>query len=187
MAGGGSVHTDQSPQLLVIGLGYAGLPLAGEASRSGLTVTGYDTSEAVVDGLNSGKSHIPDVSQDDIKTLLTSGFTATADERAIGQPGTVVICVPTPLTDDKGPDLSSVISAVTVAGSLLRPGMLIVLESTTYPGTTDEIVRPLLEQTSGLRAGLDFSLAFSPERIDPGNRDFGIRNTPKVVGGVTSS
>src|SRR5215467_13166044 len=105
----------------------------------------------------------------------------------IGPPGTVVICVPTPLANDKGPDLSSVISAAILTSRLLRSGMLVVLESTTYPGTTDEIVRPLLEERSGLRAGLDFSLAFSPERIDPGNCDFGIRNTPKVVGGVTSS
>jgi UDP-N-acetyl-D-glucosamine dehydrogenase len=177
----------QSSELLVIGLGYAGLPLAVEAGRSGLVVTGFDISQAVVDGLNSGRSHVPDVPEDDIQALLTKGFRATAEEGAIGQPATVVICVPTPLADDKGPDLSAVISAVTVAGSLLRPGMLVVLESTTYPGTTDEIVRPLLEQRSGLRAGRDFSLAFSPERIDPGNRDFGFRNTPKVVGGVTPS
>jgi nucleotide sugar dehydrogenase len=177
----------QSSELLVIGLGYAGLPLAVEAGRSGLVVTGFDISQTVVDGLNSGRSHVPDVPEDDIQALLTKGFRATAEEGAIGQPATVVICVPTPLADDRGPDLSAVISAVTVAGSLLRPGMLVVLESTTYPGTTDEIVRPLLEQRSGLRAGRDFSLAFSPERIDPGNRDFGFRNTPKVVGGVTPS
>ena len=176
-------------ELLVIGLGYAGLPLAVEAGRSGLAVTGFDTSRTVVDGLNSGRSHVPDVPVDDIQTLLASGFRATAEDEdgAIGRPGTVVICVPTPLADDKGPDLSAVVSAVAVSGGLLRPGMLVVLESTTYPGTTDEIVRPLLEERSGLRAGRDFSLAFSPERIDPGNRDFGFRNTPKVVGGVTPS
>ena len=170
-----------------MGLGYVGLPFAVEASRSGLTVTGFDTSQAVVDGLNSGRSHIPDVADDDIRVLLQGGFRATVDETTIGPPGTIVICVPTPLADDKGPDLSAVISAVTVAGGLLRPGVLVVLESTTYPGTTDEIVRPLLEERSGLRAGTDFSLAFSPERVDPGNPDFGIRNTPKVVGGITSS
>jgi UDP-N-acetyl-D-glucosamine dehydrogenase len=176
-----------SPEVLVIGLGYVGLPLAAEASRAGLTVTGFDTDDAVVDGLNSARSHIPDLADDEIKAMLKDGFRATADEAMIGGPGTVVICVPTPLADDKGPDLSSVISAATLTSRLLRPGMLVVLESTTYPGTTDEIVRPLLEGRSGLRAGRDFALAFSPERIDPGNPDFGIRNTPKVVGGTTPS
>ena len=171
----------------MIGLGYVGLPLAVEASRAGLTVTGFDTNRAVIDELNSGRSHIPDVADDEIKAILEDGFQATGDEAMIGPPGTVVICVPTPLADDKGPDLSSVISASTLTSRLLRPGMLVVLESTTYPGTTDEIVRPLLEGRSGLRAGRDFALAYSPERIDPGNPDFGIRNTPKVVGGITPS
>ena len=171
----------------MIGLGYVGLPLAVEASRAGLTVIGFDISRAVIHGLNSGRSHIPDVADDEIKAILEDGFGATDDEAMIGPPGTVVICVPTPLADDKSPDLSSVISAATLTSRLLRHGMLVVLESTTYPGTTDEIVRPLLEGRSGLRAGRDFALAFSPERIDPGNPDFGIRNTPKVVGGITSS
>ena len=119
--------------------------------------------------------------------MLKNGFKATADEATIGAPGTVIICVPTPLADDKGPDLSSVVAATTLTSRLLRSGMLVVLESTTYPGTTDEIVRPLLEGRSGLRVGRDFALAFSPERIDPRNPDFGIRNTPKVVGGTTPS
>jgi UDP-N-acetyl-D-glucosamine dehydrogenase len=179
--------TSRSPEVLVIGLGYVGLPLAVEASRAGLTVTGFDTNGAVIDGLNSARSHIPDVADSEIKSMLEDGFKATGDEAMIGPPGTVVICVPTPLADDKGPDLSSVISAATLTSRLLRSGMLVVLESTTYPGTTDEIVRPLLEERSGLRAGRDFALAFSPERIDPGNPDFGIRNTPKVVGGITPS
>ena len=183
----GPQDPSRSPEVLVIGLGYVGLPLAVEASRAGLTVTGFDTNGAVVDGLNSARSHIPDVADDEVKAILKDGFKATGDEATIGAPGTVIICVPTPLADDKGPDLSSVISAATMTSRLLRSGMLVVLESTTYPGTTDEIVRPLLEGRSGLRAGRDFALAFSPERIDPGNPDFGIRNTPKVVGGTTPS
>jgi UDP-N-acetyl-D-glucosamine dehydrogenase len=170
-----------------MGLGYVGLPLASEAIRSALTVVGYDLCQAVVSGLNSGESHIADVPSSEVATMLAGGFRATADEATIGSPETIVICVPTPLTEDNGPDLSAVESAAEITAKLLRPGALVVLESTTYPGTTDEIVRPLLEKGSGLSAGVDFSLAFSPERIDPGNPDYGIRNTPKVVGGITPS
>lgn len=119
--------------------------------------------------------------------MIDSGFRATAREDELGHPGTVVICVPTPLTADNGPDLTAVQTAAGMIGRLLTPETLVVLESTTYPGTTDEVVRPILEKASGLTAGLDFALAFSPERIDPGNRHYGIRNTPKVVGGYTSS
>jgi UDP-N-acetyl-D-glucosamine dehydrogenase len=172
---------------LVIGLGYVGLPLAAEATRSGLRVVGYDISPAVVSGLNSGESHIADVSSGEIAAMLARGFCATTDEITIGAPDTIVICVPTPLAADGGPDLTAIKSAAGMSARLLQPGSLVVLESTTYPGTTDEVVRPLLEKGSGLSAGLDFSLAFSPERIDPGNPDFGIRNTPKVVGGLTPS
>jgi nucleotide sugar dehydrogenase len=171
----------------VVGLGYVGLPLAAEATRCGLIVTGYDLSDAVVSGLNVGRSHIADVSGDEVAAMLMSNFRATTDEASIGLPSTIVICVPTPLTADNGPDLTAVKSAAEMSARLLRPGSLVVLESTTYPGTTDEIVRPLLERGSGLKAGPDFALAFSPERIDPGNTVFGIRNTPKVVGGVTPS
>jgi nucleotide sugar dehydrogenase len=173
------------PDLLVIGLGYAGLPLAAEASRSGLAVVGYDIDSALVRELNAGRSHIMDVAEAEVRAMLARGFRATDDETAIGTPATIVICVPTPLTADRGPDLTAVRSAAGVSSRLLRRGTLVVLESTTYPGTTDEVVRPLLEQGSGLRAGRDFWLAFSPERIDPGNPHFGIRNTPKVVGGLT--
>jgi UDP-N-acetyl-D-glucosamine dehydrogenase len=173
------------PDLLVIGLGYVGLPLAAEACRAGLTVTGYDVSPAVADGLNAGRSHVADVPAAEVARMLASGFRATADEASIGRPATIVICVPTPLTADKGPDLTAVTAAAEMSSRLLRPGALVVLESTTYPGTTDEVVRPLLEKGSGLAAGMDFGLAFSPERIDPGNPVFGIRNTPKVVGGIT--
>ena len=181
-----------SVNLLVIGLGYVGLPLAREAALKGLDVVGYDLDSEVVAGLNSGRSHVGDVSAADVAEMLANGFRATAVESETveseaGPPDTVVICVPTPLGAASAPDLAAVRAATEMAGRLLRPGMLIVLESTTYPGTTDEVVRPLLEKASGLTAGVDFSLAFSPERIDPGNPHFGIRNTPKVVGGQTSS
>jgi UDP-N-acetyl-D-glucosamine dehydrogenase len=173
------------PDLLVIGLGYVGLPLAREASSTGLGVVGYDVNQAIVDRLNGGGSHVDDIDAADVAAMLAAGFRATADETTVGDPDTVVICVPTPLSATSGPDLSAVRAATDMAGRLLRPGMLVVLESTTYPGTTDEVIRPALETASGLTAGVDFWLAFSPERIDPGNREYGIRNTPKVVGGQT--
>jgi len=177
------VNTD----LLVIGLGYVGLPLAQEAVLSGLVTAGFDVSPAVVAGLNAGHSHVGDINDADIARMLARGFRAFSDEAHLSEPDTVVICVPTPLSADGAPDLSAVRAAVATTGRLLRPGMLVVLESTTYPGTTDEVVRPLLEQASGLTAGADFALAFSPERIDPGNPDYGVRNTPKIVGGQTTS
>jgi UDP-N-acetyl-D-glucosamine dehydrogenase len=177
----------QGPDVLVIGLGYVGLPLVAEALRADLTVVGYDVTTEIVSGLNAGRSHIADVSSTEVTAMLARGFRATTDESTIGRPNTIVLCVPTPLGADGGPDLTAVKSAAKMAGRLLVPGSLVVLESTTYPGTTDEIVRPLLEKQSGLSAGLDFSLAFSPERIDPGNPEFGLRNTPKVVGGLTPS
>lgn len=170
--------------LAVIGLGYVGLPLAQEASRAGMTVTGFDVSERVVGGLNAGRSHVDDLSDADIAEMQAAGFRATTDEADLDDAATVVICVPTPLSDDGGPDLTAVKSAVAVVARHLRSGSLVVLESTTYPGTTDEVVRPMLEE-SGLVAGEDFHLAFSPERIDPGNPTFGMKNTPKVVGGHT--
>jgi len=183
----GAAARDLGPDLLVIGLGYVGLPLAAEATQAGLSVIGYDLSPGVVEGLNAGQSHIPDVSSADIAAMQQRGFRATLDERSVGAPKTIVICVPTPLAVDGGPDLAAVTTAAKLAGRLVRPGSLVVLESTTYPGTTDEVVRPILEKHSDLSAGLDFFLAFSPERIDPGNRNFGLRNTPKVVGGLTTS
>lgn len=170
--------------LVVIGLGYVGLPLAQEAARSGLSVTGLDVSEGVVEGLRAGRSHVDDLSDDDIATMLAAGFEATTDASVIAEADAVVICVPTPLTPEGGPDLGPVLGATRAIAAHLRPGHLIVLESTTYPGTTDDEVRPLLE-AKGLVAGEDFHLAFSPERIDPGNPTYGMRNTPKVVGGHT--
>ncbi len=173
--------------VLLIGLGYVGLPLAREAARSGFRVTGYDTSAPIVAGLTAGRSHVDDVPDAEIAEMLSLGFRATTDEAQTGQPDVIVICVPTPLSAAAGPDLSAVRAATATAGRLLRPGTLVSLESTTYPGTTDEVVRPVLEKASGLSAGIGFSLAFSPERIDPGNQSYGFRNTPKIVGGVTPS
>ncbi|MFY1669929.1 nucleotide sugar dehydrogenase [Plantactinospora sp. WMMB334] len=170
--------------VVILGLGYVGLPLAREAVRSGASVLGFDVSPRVVDGLNAGASHVDDLSDADIAEMVAAGFRATTDETEIATASTALICVPTPLAEDGGPDLTAVESAVGAVARNLRPGMLVILESTTYPGTTDEIVRPILEK-SGLRAGVDFHLAFSPERIDPGNKEFGPRNTPKVVGGHT--
>ncbi|GAB3485979.1 nucleotide sugar dehydrogenase [Nocardiopsis coralliicola] len=170
--------------LVVIGLGYVGLPLAHEAVRAGLAVTGLDLDPAVVDGLNGGRSHIDDLSDADVGAMLDGGFTATRDPDALSGAGAVVICVPTPLSDEGGPDLGAVTAAARSAATRLTPGTLVVLESTTYPGTTEEVVRPILEE-GGLVAGADFHLAFSPERIDPGNPSFGVANTPKVVGGLT--
>ncbi len=177
--------------LLVIGLGYVGLPLAREAVAAGLAVAGYDQNRAVVDGLRAGRSHVDDISDEDVAAMIAGGFQPEATESGLTgadaavAPETILICVPTPLSDANGPDLTAVRAAAELAGRVLRPGTLVVLESTTYPGTTDEVVRPLLEKASGLTAGIDFALAFSPERIDPGNKVYGLRNTPKIVGGLT--
>jgi UDP-N-acetyl-D-glucosamine dehydrogenase len=171
--------------VLVIGLGYVGLPLAVEAARAGFRVTGFDTSAEITGALNAGQSHVDDITGDQVAEARARGFTATADETSLKPQDVIVICVPTPLSEADGPDLSAVRAAAKTAGRLLRPGTLVSLESTTYPGTTDEIVRPLLEKASGLAAGVDFNLVFSPERIDPGNPEYGLANTPKIVGGIT--
>ncbi|MFL0460214.1 nucleotide sugar dehydrogenase [Kytococcus sedentarius] len=170
---------------VIVGQGYVGLPLAQEATKAGLTVIGYDITQSLVDALNSGVSHVDDLSDADIAEMIAGGYQATTDEARIGEAKTVVICVPTPLSDEGGPDLRAVEGATAAIGRNLKAGMTVILESTTYPGTTDEVVRPILEEASGLTAGKDFHLAFSPERIDPGNEKFGAKNTPKVVGGYT--
>jgi UDP-N-acetyl-D-glucosamine dehydrogenase len=173
--------------VVIIGLGYVGLPLAQEAVRAGLRVTGLDIRQATVEGLNAGRSHVDDLSDADIAAMLAGGFRAVTNVAGIAGtgPDVIVICVPTPLSESDGPDLTAVRAATETAATLVRPGCTVILESTTYPGTTDEIVRPMLEKASGLSAGIGFHLAFSPERIDPGNETYGIRNTPKVVGGIT--
>ncbi|MFG6194217.1 nucleotide sugar dehydrogenase [Nonomuraea sp. JJY05] len=170
--------------LAVIGLGYVGMPLAKEAVAAGLRVVGLDVDPAKVDALNAGQSYIDDLADADLEHMLANGFSATLDETVLARSNTIVICVPTPLDEDHRPDLSAVEGATKAVGRNLTKGTLVVLESTTWPGTTDEVARPLLE-SSGLVAGKDFHLAFSPERIDPGNPKFGLRNTPKVVGGYT--
>jgi len=171
--------------LVVVGLGYVGLPVAQEACRSGMRVIGLDIDECLVTNLGHGISHVDDVTDDDLGEMIQAGFTATTDPAPLAEADVVVICVPTPLDDDKNPDLTSVLDAARSVGDFLQLGSLVVLESTTYPGTTEERVRPILEDGSGLTAGVDFKLAYSPERIDPGNREWGLRNTPKVVGGLT--
>ena len=170
--------------IVVVGLGYVGLPLAREAVTSGLAVTGLDTSTATVELLCRGRSHVDDVSDKDIEDMLAAGFQPTTDPEVLREADVVVICVPTPLSPEAGPDLSAVKAAATAISARMREGQLVVLESTTYPGTTEEVLVPILEK-SGLRVGLDFYCAFSPERIDPGNAKYGLRNTPKVVGGMT--
>ncbi|MEV5411987.1 nucleotide sugar dehydrogenase [Thermopolyspora sp. NPDC052614] len=170
--------------LAIVGLGYVGMPLAKEATAAGLRVVGLDVDPRKVEALTSGRSYIDDLSDADLDEMLRSGFTASLDEEVLADSDVIVICVPTPLDEDHRPDLSAVEGAVGAIARRMRPGTLVVLESTTYPGTTDDVVRPLLE-ASGLVAGKDFHLAFSPERIDPGNAKYGLRNTPKVVGGYT--
>lgn len=176
--------TTVTVDVMILGLGYVGLPLAHEAARAGLRVLGFDISSRVVDGLNAGRSHIDDLADEEIAEMLGGGFRATTDEAELASADAVVICVPTPLGDDGAPDLSAITGATQSVARQLRAGQVVILESTTWPGTTEEIVQPLLE-VGGLRAGTDFYLAFSPERIDPGNPTYGVKNTPKVVGGVT--
>jgi len=169
----------------VIGLGYVGLPLALEFAKAGFRVTGIDLDERKVEAIARGRSYIVDVSDDEIAgPVQARRFTATTDFSVIRDCDTINICVPTPLRKTKDPDLTYVVSAVNEIRQHLRRGQLVILESTTYPGTTEEVVRPALE-ASGLEVGTDFALAFSPERIDPGNSQFNTRNIPKVVGGVT--
>ena len=173
-------------RLVVIGLGYVGLPLALEAIRAGMSVIGLDTSQVVVEGLNKGLSHIDDINDADVVSMLERGFSATTDPFCLAEAEVAVICVPTPLDSELGPNLGAVDSAARAVAQHLNRGMLVVLESTTYPGTTEEVLVPILE-SSGLKVGREFHCAFSPERIDPGNNRFTLRNTPKVVGGVTDS
>ncbi len=169
----------------IVGLGYVGLPLAVELGRAGFRVLGYDVNEGVVSSLNAGRSHIKDITDADIGELRTSGrFEATTDGARLAEGDVISICVPTPLSKYKDPDVSYILAATESVTRSLRRGQVVILESTTYPGTTREIMLPALEST-GLTVGTDFFLAFSPERVDPGNPTYGTRNTPKVVGGIT--
>jgi UDP-N-acetyl-D-glucosamine dehydrogenase len=169
----------------VMGLGYVGLPLAVELGRAGYRVLGYDIKPTVVEGLAAGRSHVKDVSDAALGEILAAGrFEVTTDAERLREADAISICVPTPLSKFKDPDVSYIMAATESVKRTLRPGQAIILESTTYPGTTREILLPALEST-GLRVGRDFFLAFSPERTDPGNQVWTTRNTPKVVGGIT--
>ncbi len=177
--------SNKTARVGVLGLGYVGLPLAVEFARAGFEVVGIDVQQAKVDEFNRGKSYVKDVEDSVFKPLIESGkLRATSDYSAIEELDTIDICVPTPLRKTKDPDMSYVVSATDAIADHLHPGLLVMLESTTYPGTTDELVLPKLEST-GLTVGRDFFLCFSPERVDPGNPKFHTRNIPKVVGGIT--
>ncbi|HEY5616552.1 MAG TPA: nucleotide sugar dehydrogenase [Vicinamibacterales bacterium] len=177
---------DRSARVGVIGLGYVGLPLAVEFAKSGFAVTGFDVDASKVDEINAGGSYILDVKKEDVALTVSAGrLRATTDMSHLGEMDVIDICVPTPLRKTKDPDLSYVVQAVDAAKVRLKRGQLVVLESTTYPGTTDEVVQPALEE-KGLKAGVDFYLAFSPERVDPGNQTYSTRTIPKVVGGVNA-
>ena len=174
-------------RVAVIGLGYVGLPLAVTFAEAGFHVTGIDIDQQKIDRINRGESYIPDITSSTLEKLIEAKrLNFTCDFEALDDIDAVSICVPTPLGKTRDPDISYILSATQHIRAHLHAGQLVVLESTTYPGTTDEVVLPELEST-GLKVGIDYFLAFSPERIDPGNPNFGTRNTTKIVGGVTSA
>ena len=180
--------TDQtaSTTLGVIGLGYVGLPLAVEAGQAGINVIGFDVNETVADLVNAGASHIQDVPAEHVATLRDAALLeATTDMARLSECDVISICVPTPLSKTRDPDVSYILAASESVAAGLRTGQLVVLESTTYPGTTREVMLPALEET-GLNVGEDFHLCFSPERVDPGNATWHTKNTPKVIGGITA-
>jgi len=173
------------PDIAIIGAGYVGMPLAQVFADAGKKVVLIDVDQTIVDGINRGESHIDDVPSGELKKLVDDErVTATADYDAVKDAAAILIALPTPLSSQREPDLSIVGSAAAEIAPRLREGQLVVLESTTYPGTTRELLEPILER-SGLKAGHDFHLAFSPERVDPGRTDWTTRNTPKLVGGLT--
>ena len=176
---------NKSAQIGIIGLGYVGMPLAIAFAEAGFKVLGFDTQQAKVDAVNKGKSHIADIADERLAPLLAAGgMEATENMARLSEADAICICVPTPLTNTKEPDLSFVKHVSEDLSQRLRPGQLIILESTTYPGTTREVILPILRR-SGLEVDTDFYLAFSPERIDPGNKKYNIKNTPKIVGGIS--
>ena len=174
---------NRSAQICVLGLGYVGLPMCIEFVRAGFHVTGIDNDVERVNHLKHGHSYILDISDEEL-SAIRENFTPTTNFGALRHADATIICVPTPLRKTKDPDLSYILAATVQIAKHLQRGQLIILESTTYPGTTDEIILQELEK-NGLHAGTDFYLAFSPERIDPGNKKFTLRNTPKIVGGVS--
>ncbi|MGA2384059.1 MAG: nucleotide sugar dehydrogenase [Gemmatimonadales bacterium] len=176
---------DRTALIGIVGLGYVGLPLAVEFAEAGYTVLGFDVTKRVVDGINAGRSHVQDIPSARLGKLVTAGkLSATTDLAKLGEPDLVAICVPTPLSKTHDPDISFVSAATESVAKAVRPGQAIVLQSTTYPGTTRELMMPALER-GALKVGTDIFLAFSPERVDPGNPRYNTRNTPKIVGGVT--
>ena len=176
---------DRTARIGVIGLGYVGLPLAVEFAKKGFDVTGFDVDTSKTNEINAGRSYILDVDTEEVKACVEAGrLRATTDMAGLKDMDAIDICVPTPLRKTKDPDLSYVIQAVDSVKVNLKRGQLVILESTTYPGTTDEVLQPMLEET-GFRLDEDFLLAFSPERVDPGNPNFQTHNIPKVVGGVS--
>ena len=177
--------TARQARVAIIGQGYVGLPLAVEFARAGLPVIGLDRDLDRVGALNQGQSHTPDVASAELSVLVREGrYEATADFSTLQQSDVIIICVPTPLRKSKDPDISYVVAAAEDVAARFRPGQLVILESTTYPGTTEELLVPLFEKC-GATVGRDVFLAFSPERIDPGNEKYGMKDVPKVVGGVT--
>src|SRR5215471_6490124 len=171
----------------VVGLGYVGLPLAVEFAKAGFHVTGIDISEAKTARVNAADSYVGDIRSADLESLVGSGkLRATTDFAVVRELDTINICVPTPLRKTKDPDMSFIVSSCQEIARNFHAGMLVILESTTYPGTTDEVVLPMLEQ-AGLKVGHDFFLCFSPERVDPGNPNFQTLNIPKVVGGYSAA
>jgi len=177
---------ERSARIAVLGLGYVGLPLAVVFAETGFSVTGIDTAEDKVDSIMRGESHIQDVSSEQVARLVSSGkLNATTEFSVLQDIEAVSICVPTPLRKTGDPDLSFIMDATEDLARYIHPGMIVVLESTTYPGTTREILLPKFEEASGLIAGEDFHLAFSPERVDPGRKDWTTLNTPKIIGGIT--
>lgn len=177
---------DKTARVVILGLGYVGLPLAAVFARAGFNVTGVDPDQRKVDLLNSGISYIQDIPTEELEQFVKNGkIKATSDFSAIREADAVSICVPTPLRKTGDPDLSYIISATEQLAKYVHKGMVVVLESTTYPGTTREILLPKLSEAGGLTVGHDFFLAFSPERVDPGREDWTTFNTPKVIGGIT--
>jgi UDP-N-acetyl-D-glucosamine dehydrogenase len=178
--------SDKTGRIAILGLGYVGLPLAVVFGQAGFHVTGVDPDKRKVDALIKGESYIPDVSTEAVTKLVNSGmFTATTDFSVLKDMDAVSICVPTPLRKTGDPDMSFILSATEELAKYMHTGMVVVLESTTYPGTTREVLLPKLGDEHGLRVGEDWFLAFSPERVDPGREDFTTLNTPKVMGGIT--
>ena len=179
--------TDKSANIGIIGLGYVGLPLAVEFGKTGFSVTGFDNDEAKVSSIGKGDSYISDVSSKDIKDLVSSKkLMATLDKALLNKMDVIIICVPTPLRKTKEPDISFILQAAEDINANLRKGQLVILESTTYPGTTEEVIFPKLGG-NGLKVGKDIFIAFSPERVDPGNKKYKTKDIPKVVGGISET